>query len=205
MAKIGNIPNVVNDPSTILDVGSFLFTCEAVKEGDWEGQILYDASFRVQQPASHQGQLHYEKWFIGSKEDPEALLPDTWTSQAGKMKKCCESMGVPFLGQNPDLVVQQMIGKQVCGKTVHKQSTKDGVNYTNARVSQWGQPGTMTPEVIGADNGQPSAPMQTETAAPMPAGTPGVGTPVAPQTGMPASPAGGQPVPAGPPLPPQYQ
>ena len=203
MAKIGNIPQVVNDPSTQIDPGSFLFTCETVKEGDFEGKLIYDATFRAQQPESHKGQLHYERWWIGSDEDLEALLPDTWTSNAGRMKKCCDAMGVPFLGQNPDLIVQQMIGKQFCAKIVHAPS-KDG-KYMNAKVSQYGQPGAMTPEVIGADNGQP--PVQAST--PMPAGTPGVGTPVAPQTGMPASPVapqqGGQQAPPGPPLPPQYQ
>ncbi|KKN38542.1 hypothetical protein LCGC14_0752370 [marine sediment metagenome] len=202
MAKIGTVPNVVNDPSTQIDPGAYVFNCESVKEGDYEGQLIYDAVFRAQQPVTHLGQTHYERWFIGNEEDPEALLPDTWTKRAGHMKKCCEAMGVPFLGQNPDMIVQQMVGKQVCAKVVHKAS-KDG-KYTNARVSQWGQPGTMTPEVIGSDNGQP--PVQAPAvAAPMPAGTPGVGTPVAPQTGMPASPAGGQSAPAGPPLPPQYQ
>ena len=215
MAKIGTIPQVVNDPFTKLDQGSFLFTCEAVKEGDYEGRMIYDASFRVHQPASHQGQVHYERWWIGSDEDPEALLPDTWTSNGGKMKKCCEALGVPFLGQNPDMVTQQMIGKQVCGKVAHRQYTNnEGKPATAANVSQWGQPGTMTPEAIGADNGQPPQNQNPDRAsvgglAPLPAGAPGVGTPVAPQTGMPASPAapqqGGQQAPLGPPLPPQYQ
>lgn len=205
MAKIGNIPQQVNDPFTKLDQGSFLFTCEGVKEGDYEGRMIYDASFRVQQPASHQGQVHYERWWIGSDEDPEALLPDTWTSNGGKMKKCCEALGVPFLGQNPDMVTQQMIGKQVCGKVTHRQYTNnEGKPATAANVSQWGQPGTMTPEVIGSDNGQPpaQAPM---TPAPIPAQAPGVGTPTPPVA--PQAPQQGGPVaaPPGPPLPPQYQ
>ncbi|HDZ26684.1 hypothetical protein LCGC14_0650290 [marine sediment metagenome] len=208
MAKIGTIPQVVNDPSSSIDPGIFVFSCESIKEGDHKDQLIYDSVFRVQEPIAYKGQAHFERWFIGTDKDPEAILPETWTSKAGHMKKACDAMGVPFLGQNPDMIIQQMVGKLFCAKIVHKQTTKDGVTYTNARVVQYGQHGTMTPEVFVSDNGQ--SPVTAPIApAPLPAGAPGVGTPVAPQTGMPASPAalqqGGQQAPLGPPLPPQHQ
>ena len=205
-AKIGTIPNQVNDPGTMLEQGFYLVTCEKVEDGDHEGQFLYDASFRVEQPTECRGQVHFERWFIGSDEDPEAVRPETWTQNAGRMKKCCEAMGIPFTGQNPNVVVQQMFGKQVCMKVTHKTSVskKDGKTYTNARVTQYGQPGTITPEVFTSDNGQPAGRQQIQPPAAQPAF--GVGATTPPPVGMPPSPVqqGGTP-PVNPPLPPQYQ
>jgi hypothetical protein len=212
MANIQAIPSEIVDPGSKLDPGNYLFSCEGVKEGDYEGRFLYDATFRVLQPESHKGQLQYERWWIGSDEDPEAAKPETWSQNAGRMAQCCDAMSVPMKGQNPDIVVQQMLGKQLCGRVEHKAyTTKAGKSGVGANITRWGIAGSMTPEVFSG-NGQPPLaqtpmpmPGAVQAAQPMPPAAPQAPAPI-PGAGTNQPPVQGGPTQTPfPPMPPQYQ
>ena len=203
---VQTIPQQVNDPFTKLDPGNYLVCIEEIKEEYTQDdqRLFYTGRFRIQQPQSHNGQVHYERFYIGTDEDPQGNSPDTWTQKAGRLKKCAEGACVPFTGQNPAVVFQQMLGKQLCMKINHRPYTdNDGKPQTAANVQAWGQAGTMTPEVIGVEGNNGQAQAYAAAPAPVPAApvpAPGVGSPVPP----PAAPQGGG-APVNPPLPPQYQ
>ncbi len=204
------IPNNVKDPTTMLDVGEYLFGIEEIKEEYTEegSRLFYIGKYRVIQPTSHAGQLQYERFYIGTDEDPPGNQVATWEDKAGRLKKCSEAAGVPFTGQNPQVVFQQMLGKQLCGKVIHKpyKDKKTGDARIGANVQMWGTAGSMTPQVQAVDgnSGQPvgapvGAPAQVAAPAPVTVPVPGQGSgtpPVQPPA------AGG--VPPLPPGAPQY-
>lgn len=193
------IPNQVNDPSTKLDVGEFDFSIEEVKEEYTtdDNRLFYTTKNRVVRPPSHAGQLHYERFYVGTDEDPGGMQPDTWTQRAGRLKKYCEAAGVPFTGQNPSVVLAQLVGKQLCGKIIHKPGeTREGVATTFANIQTWGVVGSMTPHVEAVE-GNSGQPVGAPATAPAPAPAPGQGSGMPPTQSQSAAEGTPSPLPLG--------
>lgn len=156
-------PETIPD-STVLPEGAILFTIEDIieertNEGD---RLMYNFHFRAQEPPAVASLMHFERFTIGSPEDPEAEDPDTWAKSIGAriMKQVLKASQVE-LGEDLDEVFGAAKGQNVIG--IVTQQVDDGSRdpkykgQIRNRVQRWYAPGEREVALNGPAAAAPTA------------------------------------------------
>lgn len=203
------IPTDIRDLFEMTPAGTLLMQVTAAEEA-WvgkQGEEVYGIviTHHVVEPASHAGVEHKETFFIGINEsakqvqsgklkvDVEANNPETWQLRASGFKRYMEKHGINIEGADVEVVLAEVVGKQIIGKVHHvasKTLKDDGTPMMNARVERWFAPGEVECAIAEptpvATTAAPTAARPAAVAGPRPA------APVA--AAAPATPAPQRPV-----------
>ncbi len=118
-------PDEIPD-STLLPDGIYPFDIEGIKEDQSKaGALMYTATYRVAE-GDFVGLPQFDRFNIGSPDDPNADDPETWKRSIGarQLKRLFKAAHVP-LGTDVDDMCQAAIGQRFLG--VVNQQTDDGV------------------------------------------------------------------------------
>lgn len=150
------IPQQIDSPFTDFDPGSYRGGIDKMnKTMSKSNKLMFVGEIRVSEPVEASNRVHFENFVIGTEEDPTAQNPNTWKEKAGRLKQFCEAAGVPFLGQDPDVVVQELIGKQVDFKVNVRVDRNTGEK--RSVVSKWAPKGSFLPEIELTQGKAPTA------------------------------------------------
>ena len=140
------IPQQIDDPFTDFDPGSYRGGIEKVsKVMSRTNKLMFSAEVRVSEPAEAANRIQFENFVIGTEEDPTAQNANTWKEKGGRMKQFCDAAAVPFLGMDPDMVVQELVGKMVDWKMFTRVDRQTGEK--RVVVSKWATAGSFMPEI----------------------------------------------------------
>lgn len=188
--------------SNIVPVGTYLLRgVELTEETSREaGKLMYKAQVSTIEPAEHANEALFERFVIGSDEDPLAKQPATWKASVGarRMKAMLNAAQIPS-GLSTAQIAQTFPGAQfLCKVSQEEQKEGDYKGTISNRLSNFFKVGERA---TGLDATAPTIPGTAPVAAaPAPAPAP-VAQPQAPQpvaTPPPAAPAAA-PAPGGPP------
>ncbi len=153
--------------------GKYLWQISTFEEKNQEstGRLFFNTQLRCVMPENRLGRFHFESFWIGTEEDPNADLPQTWLDSMGasQWKSFCKAAGVPFDGQDPKVIMASLINQQIGGHVERVFNKKQQKHYTN--VTKWYMPGTFEP-VIDAPMVESAPPVASP--AVVPPATPGV-------------------------------
>lgn len=180
---LSSIPQGITE-SRDTEPGKYLWQISTFEEKFQEGtgRLFFNTQLRCVMPASRLGRFHFESFWIGTEDDPNGDLPQTWLDSMGasQWKSFCKAAGVPFDGQDPKVIMANLAGKEIGGHVERVFNKKAQKHYTN--VTKWYMPGTFEPVI--------DAPMMVESAPPV--ASPTVAPPATPRN-VPQTPPVGQP------------
>ncbi len=140
------IPQQIDDPFTDLAPGNYRGRIDKVELRTTKtNKLMYVAEVRISEPREAANRVHFENFVIGTDDDPSAERPETWTKTAGRMKQFSDAAGVPFLGQDPNVVVMELVGKTLDFKVNTRVDKTTGEK--RAQISKWATQGTFQPEI----------------------------------------------------------
>lgn len=115
--------------STTLPDGIFRFKVKKIEEGATKerdgvpSKFAYKLQAEVVEPASHKGLPYSETFTIGSNDDPDAELEQTWQTSFGarSLKKFAAKVGVPFGDEEgSESFCQAVTGQEYLATVVQK-------------------------------------------------------------------------------------
>ena len=140
------IPQQIDDPFTDLAPGNYRGRIDKVElRVTKTNKLMYVAEVRISEPREAANRVHFENFVIGTEDDPSAERPETWTKTAGRMKQFSDAAGVPFLGQDPNVVIMELAGKTLDFKVNTRVDKVTGEK--RAQISKWATQGTFQPEI----------------------------------------------------------
>ena len=102
--------------SAVVPTDAYLASIESMAEelSQSSGKLMYSTAFKIMEPTAHAGLNLFERFVIGSDEDPEAEDPETWKKSVGarRLKRCLKAAQIP-LDQNMDQVMALAIDQVV--------------------------------------------------------------------------------------------
>lgn len=132
MGKRFNAGVVPDKQGDLFPNGLFHVKVAELKEGDHEGQLLYDLRAEICKPQKFEGQSWFTRLFIGTPDDPEADEEDTQRKSFGLrlIKRICAVTGVDF-DQDMDVVCEELKDQEFIAR--NRQRHKDGEDFNSMR------------------------------------------------------------------------
>lgn len=163
---LSSIPQGITE-SRDTEPGKYLWQISTFEEKNQEGsgRLFFNTQLRCVMPESRLGRFHFESFWIGTEDDPNGDLPQTWLDSMGasQWKSFCKAAGVPFDGQDPRVIMASLINQQIGGHVERVFSKKAQKHYTN--VTKWYMPGTFEP-VIDAPMVESAPPVASPAVVP---------------------------------------
>lgn len=131
-----------------LEAGHYLFKIQDIKEIQDErhpGVLIYRADLVVEEPSDVEGAMHFERFQIGTDEDPEAKESQTRRKSiaARQLKALLKAAQVPMLDTD-EATFAAAKGCRFVGKIGLTISKKDGNEYPHMK----GYYATNSPEAV---------------------------------------------------------
>ena len=168
-----------------LDVGNYHFNVENFEEKftQTDNLLMYSAQLGVLAPKERANRKHFENFVIGTKEDPQAELEETWKKTAGRMKSFCKACGFDMEGLDMDVVISHAMRKNLCARIEHRPGKGEYAGRTFVNVAKWAMEGLMEPmlDPVEAPVHVPTPIATQAPVAPVAQPVPTPITPVAPQ------------------------
>lgn len=141
-------------PDEIVDVyrkfplGNVVCLIDSAKETTVEVKGVETKIFEVNlialEPSEFDGATDREVFWLGSKEDPMCLKPDTLKTTAAKLKEFCGLMGIDIQRQNTDVLSSTLKGQKI-GRTTNWKVNAKG--YIDVRTASYYALGDRPTEV----------------------------------------------------------
>ncbi len=163
---ISSIPQGITE-NRDTDPGKYLWDITTFEKKFQEnsGRLFFNTQLRCVMPQTRLGRFHFESFWIGTEDDPNGDHQQTWLDSLGakQWKSFCKVAGVPFDGQDPEVIMANLVGRQIGGHVERVLSKKDKKHYTN--VTKWYAPGSFEP-IIDAPTVESAPPVANPAVAP---------------------------------------